>query len=309
MALSPFPIDNALTAIAVAYTNGNYIADQVMPRVRVAKQQFTFLRYPDDTFFNLPDATVGRRSKPNELLLEATEVTDATVDYGFDGGVPHADMENADPRYDPLGKQVMQIQEAIAAIREARVAAIMHGASSYLAGLQQVLAGNAQFTDYVNSDPIGVINSALEAPLVRPNQMIFDSYGWSKFRAHPKIVEAALGTGAKAGNASREAVAALFEVDEVVVGASRANTAAPGQTAVISRMWGKHIALVHKAAVPDAEGAVTFGATFQWGDRIAGQWEDKDMGLRGGTRVRAGESVKERIVASQAGYLIRDAFA
>lgn len=309
MALAPFPIDPALTAIAIAYKNPDYIADMVMPRVAVDKQKFTFLQYAVDTFFNVPDTRVGRRSQPNEVTLDAVEVADFCEDYGLRGGVPNADIDNSDSRHDPLGVETMFLQEQIALDRERRVAAIIHAQASYDAGLRVALAGNDKFTDYVNSDPIGVINSALEAPLARPNQMVFNSYGWSKFRAHPKIVEAVKGTGAKAGNASREAVAELFEIDEVIVGKARANSNKRGQAAAIVPLFGKHIALIHKAPVPEAKGAVTFGASFQFGDRIAGQWEDKNMGLRGGIAVQTGESLRERIVANQAGYLIENAFA
>ncbi len=309
MSLSPYPIDPALTAIAIAYANKNYIADDVLPRVRVDKQNFTFLQYATDAMFNVPDTRVGRRSKPNEVTLDASEVADFAEDFALDGGVPKSDQDNADARYDPLGKEVEFLNELIALDREKRAAGIAHNPASYDAGLQQVMAGTSQFTDYANSDPISIINDALDQPLMRPNQMVFNQYGWTKFRAHPKIVEAVKGTGAKSGNASREAVAELFEVEEVLVGQARMNSAKRGQPVQLVRLWQPHIALLHKAPVPEAKGAVTFGATFQWGDRIASQREDPNMGMRGGTAVRTGESVRERVVASQAGYLIRNAFA
>jgi hypothetical protein len=139
--------------------------------------------------------------------------------------------------------------------------------------------------------------------------MVFGQYGWTQFRSLPEIVEACLGTGATKGNATREQVAELFEVKEVVVGAARGNAAKKGQPAQMSRLWGKHLALTYKAPVPQGKGAVTFGGTFQWGDRIASQWEDKHIGMRGGIAVRTGESVKERLIAAQAGYFFEDAFA
>lgn len=309
MSLSAYPIDPHLTAIAIAYRNAAYIADQVLPRVRVGKQKFTFLQYASDQYFNIPDTLVGRRSKPNEVNLEATEVTDSTFDYALDGGVPKADEENADERYDPLGSEVEFIQELIALDREARAAGLVFTNGNYNAGLRQTLSGTSQFSDYANSTPIKKINEALDLPLVRPNQMVFGQEGWTSFRAHPEIVEAVLGTGAKKGNVTRQAVAELFEVDEVVVGASRSNSAKRGQTPTLTRLWGKHLALIHKAPVPEAKGALQFGATFQWGDRFAAQWEDKNMGMRGGTACRTGESVKERIVANDAGYFFNNAFA
>lgn len=308
MSLSPYPIDPALTAIAVAYANKNYIADLVAPRIPVDAQKFTFLSYATDTFFNIPDTRVGRRSKPNEVTLEASEVTDSTEDHALDGGVPRADMENADERYDPLGNEVMFLQELIALDREKRVADLVFAAANYASGLKQTLSGTSQFS-HASSTPIATINAALDVPLMRPNQMIFGQATWTTFRSHPEIVEACLGTGAAKGNVTRQQVAELFEVDEVLVGQARANSAKRGQTPSLARLWGKQLALAYKAPVVQAKGAVTFLGTFEWGSRIAAQREDPDMGMRGGISVRTGESVRERFIASDAGYLFDAAIA
>lgn len=308
MAISPYPIDPALTAIAIAYHNGNYIGDLVLPRIRVGKQAFKFMAYNTDTYFNVPDTLVGRRSRPGQVTLEASEVPDATEDHGLDGGVPRADIENADERYDPLGDEVAYLQELVALAREVRCAGIVFNAQTYDPGLRMTLAGIDQFS-HVDSNPIGVITDALDLPLMRPNQLTFGQSGWTKFRRHPAIVEAVLGTAANKGVVKREAVAELFEVDEVIVGQARGNTAKKGQAPVLRRLWGNHLAATYKAPVPQAKGVVTFGGTFQFGDREASQWEDKNMGMRGGVACRTGESVKERVIANQAGFFFENAFA
>lgn len=307
MAKSPFPIDQALTAIVVAYKNTNYIADQIAPRVRVDKQEFKYSRYSDDRWFNIPDTLVGRRSRPNEITLDATEAVSSTRDYGLDNPVPMADVNNADERFDPLGDGAALLAECIALDREQRVANRVFGSTSYAAALRSTLSGTSQWSDPTSS-PITAINDALDLPLMRPNTMTFGQAAWTRFRAHPEIVEAVLGTAAKKGNVSREAVAELFEVDEVLVGSARANSAKPGQTPSLVRLWGKHLALTYRAPVQTRDTA-DFIKTFQWGDRVAGQWEDKDIGLRGGIRVRAGESVVEEVVANQAGYLFQNVVA
>ncbi len=309
MVNSPFPIDADLTAVAVAYKNAAYIADTVAPRIRVGKQEFKFISYSDDKFFTIPDTLVGRRSKPNEVDFDGQEMTDATVDYGLDGSIPQADVENADERYNPLAKRVELLTELVALDRERRVAGLLFNANSYVATFKQTLTGTGQFSDYANSDPLGIINDALDQPLMRPNQIVIGQSAWTKLKAHPKIVKAVFGNAGDSGNATREQVARLFEVDEVVVGQARANSNKPGQTTALYRLWGKHMALVYKAPVPDSEGAVTFAGTFQWGDQIAGQMPDPDIGLRGGTKVRSGESVKERIIANQAGYFLQNVVA
>ena len=308
MALSAYPIDPTLTAIAIAYRNPGYIADMVLPRILVGKQKFSFLQYATDTFFNVPETLVGRRSRPNQVTLDATEVTDATDDHALDGGVPRADIENADERYDPLGGEVAYIMELTALRREMRAAGIVFSAATYDAALKQTLAGSSQFSD-PSSSPIELINKRLDEPLMRPTQMVFGQAGWTTFRSNPSIVEAVLGTGAKKGSVTKQAVADLFEVQEVVVGMARGNSAKKGQAPQLSRLWGNHLALLHKSPVPQAKGAVTFGGTFQWGGPEASQWEDKNMGMRGGVACRAGESVKERVIAGQCGFFFENAFA
>ena len=51
---------------------------------------------------------------------------------------------------------------------------------------------------------------------------------------------------------------------------------------------------------------MTFGYTAQFKDRVSGSIVDPDIGLRGGQRVRVGESVKELVVAKDAGYLFEN---
>ncbi|EHF7717022.1 phage capsid protein, partial [Salmonella enterica] len=57
----------------------------------------------------------------------------------------------------------------------------------------------------------------------------------------------------------------------------------------------------------DTQGGVTFGFTAQFGSRVSGSIPDPDMGMRGGQRVRVGESVRELIVAQDCGYFFQNA--
>ena len=49
----PFPIQQELTAIALAYSNRSYIADQVLPRVPVGSREFKWLQYNRDELFTV----------------------------------------------------------------------------------------------------------------------------------------------------------------------------------------------------------------------------------------------------------------
>jgi hypothetical protein len=305
MAQSPYPIDPDLTAIAVAYENKMHIADKVAPRIRVGKQEFKYLKYDDFLNFDIPDTLVGRKGMVNTVEMGGSEVTDSTKDHGLQDGVPQSDIDNKDQRYDPVTDMGMFLRSQIALAREKRVADLVFNQASYLAGLKATLAPGNQFSE-VAVNPIPVIAAAMDLPLSPVNKMVFGRPAWTKFRANPFIVKACLGNAGDAGLVTRQQVADLFEVDEVIVGESRGNAARKGQAGVQYRLWGKHIALIHQPEISTRETA-GFTSTFQWGDFVGMQWPDRNIGLEGGQMIRIGERVKERVVAAQSGYFFENA--
>lgn len=319
----PFTTDPALTAIAIGYKNpsSSYIADQVLPRVSVTSEDFKWTEYPIEEAFNLPDARIGRTGRVQQLEFGGTEKTSSTEDFGLDSPIPWSDINKAREArerkvsaFDPEAHATMMLTDTIINIREVRVATMVQNAANYAAGRKVTLSGTGQFSDYTNSDPIGVIKAGLDATLVmRPNTMSMGRDVWSKLSAHPKIVNAVKGNLTNSGMVTIEQFTELFRgegIQEVLVGDAWFNTAKPGQTVNLARAWGKHLSLFHKNPIATPEGGgVTFGFTAQLGNRIAGRIEDKDIGLEGGVRIRSGEKVKELIVAKDVGYLVQNAVA
>ncbi|MCF7964209.1 MAG: hypothetical protein K9L79_01580 [Methylobacter tundripaludum] len=308
MSNAPFPIQPELTAIAVMYKNKSMIADQVAPRVPVGKQEFKYLKHDLAEGFTVPDTKVGRKSKPNEVEFTATEETDSTEDFGLDDPIPQADINNAPPNYNPLGKSVEFTTNLIELDREVRVANKVFNAANYAAGNKITLSGTDQFSNAASS-PIDVMTDALDSMIMRGNVMVVGRLAYSRLVRHPHIIKAYYGTGNDKGIANREILKELFELEDVLVGESFVNTARKGQAASLARAWGKHIALIHRAANAELMRGATFMLTAEFGSRIAGGAPDKDIGLRGGVRVRVGESVKEVMLANDLGYLIQNAVA
>lgn len=306
---APFPIQAELTAIAIGYRNSRLIADDVLPRIPVGKQEFKYLEYNLADGFTVPDTKVGRKGKVNEVEFSATEKTDQTDDYGLEDPIPQSDIDNAPPNYDPVGRATEGTTDLILLDREIRTAGLVFNANTYGAGNKITLAGASQFSDFANSDPIGVIQAGLDTPLMRPNTLTIGRLAFSVLARHPKICKAIFGNNTDAGIVTRQQLAALFELEEVLVGEAFLNTAKKGQAVAMSRVWGKHIALTYRDKLVSTRQRMAFGYTAQWRGRLAGSWADKNIGLHGGTRVRVGESVKEKIVAPDLGYFIQDAVA
>lgn len=306
---APFPIQPDLTAIALEYRNRRMIADQVMPRVPVAKQDFKYLVHTLADGFTIPDTKVGRRAAPNQVEFSATEQTSSTVDYALDDSVPNEDIENAPQNYNPVNKAAEYITALLELDREQRVASAVFNASNYAAANKSTLSGTTQWSDFTNSNPIGAIMTALDACVMRPNIMVLGRAVYTQLVQHPKIIKAWLGNAGDAGVANASALANLFELDAVLVGESFVNSAKKGQATSLARVWGKYCALLYRDSVATASRGTTFGFTAQFGTRIAGSFEDKDVGMRGGLRVRVGESVKEVVTATDLGYLFSAAVA
>ena len=316
MSSAPFPITPEMTAIALAYKNTKLIADDVLPRIPVGTQEFKYASYTKSEQFSVPDTKVGRKSAPNEVEFTATEVTSKCDDYGLDDPVPQEDIINANNvaaitgrNYDPLGRATEGLTNLIMLAREQRAANLVFTAANYAAANQVTLSGTSQWSDFVNSNPISDLMNGIDVPIFRPNIMVLGRAAFTKLCQHPKIVKAVLGNAGDSGVARRADIAAMLELDEVLVGEGWVNTAKRGQTPTLVRVWGKHAALLYRDKTADTMGGTTFGYTAQWGSRIAGANPDGNIGLRGGQRVRVGESVKELLIANDLGYFIQNAVA
>ncbi|MBL0142655.1 MAG: major capsid protein [Betaproteobacteria bacterium] len=291
------------------YRNKSTIADDVMPRVTVNKQAFKYFKHTLADGFTIPDTKVARASAPNRVEFTATETTDQTVDYALDDSIPFEDIENSSPGMNPQGKATEYISNLIALDREVRVATAAFTAGNYAGGNQSTLSGTSQWSDFTNSDPISAILTAMDSMVMRPNVMVLGQAVWTKLSTHPKLVKAFYGTSADTGIVTREFIRQLFELDGLFVGQSWYNTARKGQTATLARAWGKHCSLIYRDNLASVDRGTTWGLTAQYGSRVAGSFEDRDVGMRGGVRVRAGESVKEVITANDLGYLFVNAVA
>lgn len=319
----PFPIDPSLTAIAIAYRNPAHtlIAKRALPPLQVLSEQFKWSEFPLEQGFRVPDAKVGRLGQVNQVLFSGTEASSFVEDYGLDSPIPQSDITaaaraRAEKRsnYDPEQVAVEGISNYIDLNREARVAAVVQDANNYSTGRKIALTGTDRFDDYDDSDPYGVISDGFEKTLVyRPNHCIMGFPVWSKLRRHPKLIKAVKGGLQDEGGITRQQFAELLEIPaaNLLIGEAFLNTAKPGQSVSLSRVWGKKIALLYldssKGSAQD--GTITWGFTAEYGNRVSGSIEDPDIGLHGGKRVRAGEQCRELVVAKDVGYLIEDAIS
>jgi hypothetical protein len=312
MAKAPFQYNPTLTGIALAFQNPTtaLIADQVLPCVPVATENFGYLSFPTEDAYTLPDTKVGRTSRVNQAEFGGTLLTDTTEDYGLEDPIPQKDIVNAAKiGFDPEAKATSYLTNLILLDREVRAANLVFNAATYAAANKTTLSGTGQWSDPA-SDPAAVILAAADQLLFRPNTLVLGRATWTALRQNINLVKKILGTASNSGLLTRQQVADAFELNQILIGDGWLNTARKGQTANMARAWGKHATLLYLDPTADTDRGVTFGYTAEFENRIAGTiLNDPDIGLRGGVRVRVGMSVKEKVIAPQLGYFWQNATA
>ncbi len=299
-------VDAVLTNFSQQYKNEDFIAEMVLPSVKVAKRSDVWFKYDKDQRFTLPDMKIGPKSLLGEVDLKVTTDNYSVSDFGLEEFVSQAEIDNADKPLDPQRDASDLIMELLMLAREKRCADLVFAAGTY--GSQTATPTN-KWTHLTNGTPLTDIMTALDVPFMRPNTLVFGADSWRAFRSHPQIVDAVKGAtrlqGAKGGIASREDVASLFEVDTVLVGRSKYNSSKPGQSASYARLWADNCALlrVEKSITPRG---ITFGCSLTETQPTAMVRRDDARGIKGGISVRVVHNMAEKIKAADLGYLYTD---
>lgn len=99
----------------------------------------------------------------------------------------------------------------------------------------------------------------------KPNIGIFGAEVWDALLVHPDILARVIGgsTNANPASVNKALIAALFELDEILVMEGLINAAAEGLTESMSYIGGKNALLVYRAPRPGLK-TVSGGYTFSW---------------------------------------------
>lgn len=313
----PFVVSAALTAIAIAYRNPafSFIADQVLPYVQVPAEKFKWMFYDLAQGFTVPETRVARKGRVNEVEFTGEERDGSTEDHGLDAPVPYSDINEARRQrelklstYDPEKVAAQFLADLMLLRREVRAAAVVQNPDNFVAANRVDIVDADDRFDHAESDPYAVLDELLSGTLgPRPNILAMGLPAWTPLKKHPRLIKAVKGGLTDEGAITKQQLADLLEIKQVLVGESRLNIARPGQAANLQRVWGKSIQGLFINPSVTTEMGMTWGYTAQLGGKIGGTIEDSDVGLEGGVKVRVGEKVREMSVAPELGFIIQNA--
>lgn len=305
-------VDPLLTRISLGYKPLNYIGTRIMPEMPVAKATGKIANYAAD---NLRIVTSYKGDDAETATItQSTSISDGWVlePHALKAFASDREADNEDKPFNVQRDRAVLVTDLLAQGREFSLANYMGTVGNFTNSA--TLSGTSQWGGSAD-DPIGDINTGIQtvADAIGVAEgmltIVMNRAVFRKLRFLPEILES-LGyvnrPVSSPGNVTKEDLASVFGVKEVIVGESYYNSAALGQTASLSPIWGKHCWIGHFPA-PSGMMIQPFGYTCQMkAGRKVDKWYDTD---RQGWWVRAQDEWDQLVLNEKAVYMIKDAIA
>lgn len=307
-------IDVPLSNLAVAAFNTGatqFIGDQLLPSVGVAKQSDKYYILEPAEFFAAPyqNALRAPKTKARTVEFRVSSSNYFSDNYALANENALEDLANADMAIQLRQNSVNLVVTQLRRAQEIRIANLLTTAANMGSGT--TLSGTSLWSDYVNSDPYGDVTTGhafirSQTGLIA-NTAVMDWDTMQIIRRHPDVLEHFKYTDG--GFATMAQLQEYFRVSKILVGQTIYNQGKEGQVASMTNVWGKNFLLAHVMPGTSLQ-TQTLGLRFNW--RPAGFAADFSVERRvvsgAGTQkveiVEAGHFQDEKIVAPDLGYLI-----
>lgn len=309
-------VDALLTDFAVNFQNVGFVGDVLFPMVPVKKKSAKFAIFEKsrgDLRIQNTRRAPRTASKVVDYEVDLTS-TYSAEEYSLAAGVDDAERDNADSPINPDQRATAKATIGVALDREQRIATKARLAANYPAANVVALAGVNQWSDPVNSSPKVDVDAGRDAIIqgtgVQPNTLVIPWAVVQKLKLNGKITDAFKYTANQGAVINVAQLSEYFEVPNIVISGAMKNTAAEGQAAAITRLWGKDVILAYVDPNSSPEDGISFGKTFRWLQNgqprlVRSYYEPKSRT----TWFELTEALDEHITANACGYLIQNAIA
>lgn len=255
-------VDKLLTNVAIMQKARGTIAEQLLPSVKSAQYSGLLGKY-GPSHLRIETSIVGGRGKYRRVEPITRETDTFLIEgHGLEGMVTKRDYANVESPFDAERDEVVGLQTHLLLEKEKLVADTF--TSTTLISQNTTLTGTNQFSDYLNSDPIGVLKTARAAirsgcgEIADTAFMDYDVF--DVLRYHPAMLDQLGFKDNRPGGLNYQEIASALGVKRILVAEAKYNSAKEGQTVSLASIWGKHLVL---AVLPE---------TLQVGIQTAGFW-------------------------------------
>jgi len=260
-------IDSALTNISVAYVQSEdaYVAHQVFPVVGVQKQSDRYFLYKREDWFRdeAEERAPATESAGGDYEIDNTPNYFCRK-YAYHKDVTEEDRTNSDTPLDADQDATEFVTQKLLLQKEVKWANTYFKTGVWGVDKASGVAGQKKWSD-ITSTPIEDINNANVAMAgvtgKRPNIFIIGAPVFNALKNHPAILERIKYT--QKGIVTTDLLAALFDVDQVLIAWAIKNSGAKKATEANDFILGNNGLLCYKAPRAGLKTA-SAGYTFTW---------------------------------------------
>lgn len=308
-------VSQILTMQSLAYRNDEYLADQIMPTITVQKDTAKILSYAADNL-RIAETLRAQGARSNVVKHSISSADHYSLEeHALSEYVSKEEYENADAPIDPQGDAMQNLLDILAVVKEKALADVMNNAA--IITQNTTLSGTDQWNDFANSDPIGDIQTGIDtvanATGKEPNTLVFGRGVFNTLIQHPDIIARAQGAVVVTADVLIALIQRIFpSITKVLVGRAMYNAAKEGQTASLTRIWGKNAWVLYIEPTPKLKSR-SFGFTYRrTADRTVEVFPmnmDSDLADRKSDKVRVEDIYDQKLIDAKCAYAIFAAIA
>lgn len=236
-------VDKLLTDASSASIPKDFVCEQILPTIQSAQYSGKLGKWGTN-HLRIENAVKGGRGKYRRVDTRAYSTQQFLIEgHGLEGFVSKEDYRNVEQPFDAERDETIGLSTMLWLEKEKLLADTL--TDTAIITQNTTLSGGSQFSDYLNSDPIGVAADARAAILsgsgAMPNVAIMDVAVWNKLRFHPAMLDALGFKQARPGGLTMDEMAQALGVDKVLYAKARYESAKEGQSSSLAPVWGKHL--------------------------------------------------------------------
>lgn len=299
-----------LPGTSIAYKGEGGIAAELFNTIPVEQEAGSYTKFGREFAFRLEDPSMSRLGEAKEIDFSESQEPYLAKPKALKAAIPY-DIESLSPvQVNRLQQSVVGLTDTLNRWREKQGFLLVDSFAKDAVGASW--AGDA-------SDPIKDAKTLAQKLAMPANVAVIGKRVFDRMIYHPKVV--ALRANTKPGSLSKEELAAILEVDQVLVPTIKANTAPRGRAEALDYIWGDIFWMGHKAPTQEiGTEQITFGAILQletFGLRGVAResqvysasekgtlvriWENEDRGFEGTAMVQVGRKYDMKQVAADCG--------
>jgi hypothetical protein len=258
-------VDQFLSQVAINYRPTGMIADQIAPIIPVAKETDSYPIFNRGEVFAIEKTQRSRGTSANRVTRSVSSGQYAVKNYALAYDIPVEDRANMDAalQFELEAGSIRYLTDKLMLDYDRRTlnAAVTGVSTTFLTGSSWTAGSNP-------GDPVSSIwrmqEQVQRVTAQKPNSLIFGWQAWNFARRNANMRNFVLGLNNGGGSVTRQAVAAAFEVERLLVANAFYNPANENQAAAFSNYFPSDAVLAYYAPLSPSREAPSFMYSFRW---------------------------------------------